>query len=360
MEQKYRDKLEVFMSNAKANNKYSDEIVGKTLLFSNIWSTLISPILIGLGISYLFGLSDSETVHIFFYLLAIIFLSVHLAAAYIVHQNNSKFSLYSQAIDLKDDYSAELADTRSELAQYKHTNKTLSNLYSNQMTSLFITSNITDQAVGNINKLEGRESPLTSEEFRRLTSPPLASIIRTLSLERELLFGYQSKSLFNICLYMYDDTPKHLYVLHRDCDSRLPQRNRKWTPGHGHVGLAFLHKQTKLCPDILKSNELSNNALENEDNRHYRSFISIPILRCDDNGDIDNGINALGVLVLTSSTENQFDENRDLQFLNTISKHLAIYLSALTTYIIHNPIGDEPPLVAKKDVDNNLGESNES
>ena len=31
-------------------------------------------------------------------------------------------------------------------------------------------------------------------------------------------------------------------------------------------------------------------------------------------------------------------KNRDFQFLNTMVKHLAIYLSAITSYINHNPL----------------------
>jgi hypothetical protein len=349
MGHKYRAQLESFMEKAKYNNKYSDRIVGKALLFSNVWTSLISPVLIGLGISYLFGLESGKPPSFVFLALAAIFLLVHLAIAYLVHQNNSKYSLYSQAIDLEDSYSSELHTIRNDHSHLLQAYKTLSNLHSNQMTSLFISSYITDIAIGEINQKEDAAEKLEQEEITAMSSKQFSAIIRTLSMEREELFGYKSDSLYNICLYLYNNDSDSLEVVSRDCDNRLPQRNRSWKPGHGHVGLAFLHKEIKICPDITKSNELGSNAIEGEDNKHYRSFISIPILRCDDNGDVNNDKAALGVLVLTSSKADQFDEGRDLQFLSTISKYLAIYIATFLSYITHNKRLEVEPEKGVKD-----------
>ncbi len=343
MEQKYQDNIKSFMEKAKFNNKYSDKIVGKTLLFSNIWSTLLAPILIGIGISHIYNLQEATLPSILFWILLAAFLFIHIATAYLVHQNNSKYSLYSQAIELEEKHDNELSKTRDELAKYIHAFKKVANLHSNQMSTLYITSCITDEAVGEINKTEN--DSMTFTEFMKKARKPIASIIKSLSLEREALFGYRSQGLYNIALYMYSSTEDHLFMMERDCDSRLPQRNRNWKAGHGHVGLAFLHKETKISHDITKSNELANNNSSDSDNSNYKSFISIPILSCSDDGDVNNGIKPLGVLVLTSADTNQFDQNRDLQFLTTISKYLAIYLASIDTCISHNTfiLDDEAP-----------------
>lgn len=58
----------------------------------------------------------------------------------------------------------------------------------------------------------------------------------------------------------------------------------------------------------------------------------MPIMRCDDDGSVSNGLKPLGVLVLTSALPNQFDEHRDLPFMTMIVKLLAIYLSSADNY----------------------------
>ncbi|QBG35593.1 GAF domain-containing protein [Litorilituus sediminis] len=334
MEEKYQDKLKSFMAKAKFNNKYSDKIVGRTLLFSNIWATLLAPILIGIGISHIYNLPENVLPNALFWILLTVFLLIHLATAYLVHQNNSKYSLYSQAVELEESHSNELTNTRDELAKYIHAFKKVAHLHSNQMSTLYLTACITDEGVGEINQVE--DGTLTIKEFMDKAKEPIRAIIRTLCLEREALFGYRSQSLYNIALYMYNHEEDHLFMIERDCDSRLPQRNRDWKPGHGHVGLAFLHKQTKISGDITKSDELATNNTTESDKNNYKSFISLPILSCEDDGDVNNEIKPLGVLVLTSADESQFEQDRDLQFLTTISKFLAIYLASIESHYSHN------------------------
>lgn len=328
--------LQSFMSKANQNNFYSDKIVSNVLLFSNIWTTLVAPILIGIGISYIYGLSTNDSISWSIWLLIIIFALIHLSVSYLVHQNNSKFTLYSEAISLKTEYDKNMKEVRDELAKYKKAYRELSDLFSNQRTTLYILAHVVDNAIGNINRLEAEQCTLSIEEYDLLVNKDLGSMIRPFILEREALFGYTSPSLYNVALYSYDEKSDNLNVLIRDCDNRLRRRNRSWKPGHGHVGLAFLHKQIKICPDIILSNELAKDAGILGDNTRYRSFISIPILRCNDDGDVNNGEQPFGVLVLTSAIAEQFNENRDLQFLSTVAKVFAIYLAAAEAYQAHN------------------------
>lgn len=330
--------LKSFMSKARENNSYSDKIVSNVLLFSNVWATLIAPALIGMGISYLYSLSEGTTPPGAIWFLFAIFAVIHLAFSYLVHQNNSKFTLYSEAISLKEEYEKNMSDIRHELAVHKKGYKDLSNLFSNQITTLYIMSYVTDNAIGHINELEKSGETLTEDELEKLIERDLFSMIRPIILEREALFNYNSSSLYNVALYAYDELGGTLEVLVRDCDNRLKRRNRAWKPGHGHVGLAFLHKEVKICPDITMSSELVKDADVREDETRYRSFISIPILRCEDDGNVDNGKLPFGVLVLTSADADQFVESRDLQFLSTIAKNLAIYLAAAETYRTHSVV----------------------
>ena len=205
--------------------------------------------------------------------------------------------------------------------------------------SLSFSAHATDMAIGYLKRMEEKNKKVKEDEFWDVFAGYLHPMLSPLVIEREVLFGFKSESKYNIALYFYDNEENCLGIVWRDCDSRLPQRNRKWKPGHGHVGLAFLHKEIKFCPDIRQSTELTPSYTQG-DNENYRSFISIPILRCEDNGNVHNQLKPLGVLVLTSAQAHQFSKERDLQFLTIISKYLAIYLAAIDTFITHTELID--------------------
>ncbi|OHU91856.1 MULTISPECIES: GAF domain-containing protein [Pseudoalteromonas] len=320
------------MKKAKSNNEQSEKLVSSILFFANVWTTLFAPALIGVGVSYYYGLKEDEPLSIIFWVALVIVSIIHLAVAYIQHINNRKYTLYSEAVSIE----TEVEKLRHELATYKHGYKEFSYLCSNQMTTIFCLANYIDSAVGELNHFEAMGQSLSKDQFDALLKGKLEAIIRLISIEKEALFSYSSDSLYNIALYNYDFNSKKLKVLVRDCDNRLQKRNREWSPGHGHVGLAFLHKRIKICPDITLSNELMNYSDSDTDNSRYRSFFSIPILRCDDDGKAENGKLPFGVLVLTSAKAEQFREDRDLQFLSTIVKFLAIYLAAAEAFKTHN------------------------
>ncbi|MGS0725003.1 hypothetical protein ACVBKF_02355 [Shewanella sp. 0m-11] len=326
-----KERLKRFLVAAKANNHLSDKVITKSTYFSNSWVTFFAPILIGFGVNYFFSLDKLGSAPVFIWLTCGIFFVVHIFASYVLHQNSSKLSLYSQALEINDD----LLSLRSDLARYKWAFRDLDKLKSTQISALRMATHSTDTAVGEIDiltqqTLQGKK--VKDEEFWGLMDQHLAAIMYPLISEREALFKYESESRYNIALYFYSEEQNSLNIVFRDCDSRLPQTNRKWKPGLGHVGLAFLHKAVKLCPDMTKSSEL-NSLQANGDAENYKSFLSMPIMKCNDDGTIDNGIKPLGVVVLTSALAEQFEENRDIPFMSMIVKLLAIFLSSADNYL---------------------------
>ncbi|MGX1113404.1 hypothetical protein ACSSVW_002828 [Pseudoalteromonas sp. MBR-15] len=324
--------FEEFIKKARKNNSISDDLINRVLFFSNIWTTFFAPALIGIGISYLYTLDKDENISWVFWILLIMFATVHFAVAFLQHLNSRKYSLVSEVLGLEN----EVQKTRDNLAKHLHALKDVSNLHANQTTTIFCLANIVDTAVGELHEMELSKTRCSVDKFDDIIKSRYEQMIRLLSLEREALFGYTSESLYNIALYHYDKSDEKLKVLVRDCDNRLQKRNREWGPGHGHVGLAFLHKRIKICPDITKSNELMNYSDASGGETKYKSFFSIPILRCKDNGDVGNGELPFGVLVLTSATSEQFEDIRDLQFLNIVVKFFAIYLAAVEAFRAHN------------------------
>ncbi len=117
--------------------------------------------------------------------------------------------------------------------------------------------------------------------------------------------GFRAESLWNFALFLYCEETDKLRVFFRKTDDRLAVRNRSWKPGWGHAGLSFIQRDLKISKDVSKSAELSKNNT-GKDTENYKSIVSVPILNPNDTPDSDGY--PIGVLVITSSSENQFDE----------------------------------------------------
>lgn len=334
------DKLKNLANAAKKNNDITEKIVERSVTFAQIWFTLIAPIIIGFSATLITTDRDvplNDLVFTFILISIIFFVLIHLLFTYVNHNYSKKESLYAGILEMKRHKDEEVGELRTELAQNKIGLRKMADIYSNQISTLYLSAYAADMAIGDLKKIEESDEGISENNFWKEITASLAPILQPLVVEREALFSFESESKYNIALYFYDEVADELSVVWRDCDSRLPQRNRSWKPGHGHIGLAFLHKETKLCPDIQTSSEL-NSSYSQGDSANYRSFMSIPILRCDDDGKINNIMKPLGVLVLTSANPNQFIKERDFQFLSIISKHLAIYLAAVDVFLAHNTL----------------------
>ncbi|MBY7957823.1 GAF domain-containing protein [Vibrio fluvialis] len=315
------------------NDLKNQKIISAFTVAANIWMTLVAPVTVGIFISHWYSLSENESLSGLAGFLTCVFLLTHIAAAIFLHWLTKKHQTHGQLTELYDQYDALVSKHNSLI---KDANS-LRDLRISQITALFLVSAELDKAIGEINariisKIPKIQGPLTKSDMEgnrdflsNVIKMHLDSMLWPLIVDKEELFGYKESSLFNIALYVYNPITERLEVLCRFNDPRIEVQNRSWKPGIGHVGMTFLHKEIKYCPNIEKSTELS--VKSKEDEKTYHSFISVPILACEDIESSDN--HPHGVLVLTSAHDEQFDLDRDFFFLHSIGKSLAVYLDKL-------------------------------
>lgn len=307
---------QVLKKNRHINARFASHFISAF----NVWNTLLAPVLIGLGVSYLFQYKeDISKINNIFFLLGFALIIVHLS-----------FAIGFNYLDKRSDTSTELAevsnsynDLVSDIDTIKERMRISNELSATQklviyLATLKVNSHIRDV----LNKK--KDNTFTEDDLDVFVNEFIETIIKYLSKNRETLFGYKSQSRYNIALYIYDPDVEQLVVAARHCDDRIDRKDRPWKSGFGHVGLTYLHKELKICPDINKSSELK--ITDSSDKINYCSFISVPILTYHED-DTEN--DCLGVLVLTSALPEQFSLSRDKDFLQNISSLIAIYIDVL-------------------------------
>lgn len=302
---------------AAENDLHNFRLTERMEVFSSVWMTLIAPLVVGAFVSEWFsaaGGSLSLTTCLF----AIAFVGIHGFLAYCQFSSRKKEITHYEVDEIKKSHNSQVEQYNSLRSRYKELNW----LHIVQSNVIYLISMELDKAVGELSELMRKEQVPLESGLLPLTERHLEAIVWPLIVNRESLFGYAEQSLYNLALYVYDKNSDSLIVKKRFCDSRIVQQNRCWRPGMGHVGMAFLHKELKICPDISESTELRTKS--DSDRKTYRSFISVPIIACEDDENTENKPH--GVLVLTSAHKEQFDVQRDQIFLLTVSKLLAIYL----------------------------------
>ncbi|WP_409161594.1 GAF domain-containing protein [Pectobacterium sp. B2J-2] len=318
----------IIKRNQFKNAKFSNYFVG----FFSIWNAFIIPVILGVGISYLFQfqgkLNEIPNYYIAFYVLIfIIHIIISFSFLYLDRREDTSFHLESVINEYND-----LANKFNNL-----TTRSLNQIELHQTQKAvihFTTLLIKDKL--SIMAEKAQSQNLTHENVTTDTRAFFKTVLGFLSSKREVLFGYKSESKFNIALYLYDSSSDLLTVKARLCDDRLQKRNRSWKSGFGHVGLTHLHKEIKICPDITKSSELKSD--DDNDNINYRSFLSVPIM----SPDKTPADECIGVLVLTSADANQFKIDRDGDFLLTFSYLLTIYVDSMVKIYTHEAIEEQP------------------
>ncbi|MEZ8278339.1 hypothetical protein AB4291_16465 [Vibrio cyclitrophicus] len=314
------------LNSSKQNDHINANLADKIIILSNMWMTLIAPIVVGVFVSHWFALKSDETLSLLTIICIGVFILLHMALAWFQHKSNKKHLTHSEVSEHYDKYN-ELASQYNKL---RSVHQSLTDLSISQITTLYLISAELDKAVGDLNKELGKELakdpnnppiPLY-DSIGALFDQHLNNLLWPLVVNREDLFSYKEKSLYNIALYVYSESSGKLEVKKRFHDERISTQNRDWRPGMGHVGMTFLHKEIKCCPNIRSSTELT--VKTEKDSKYYCSFFSVPILACEDNEQTD--VEPHGVLVLTSASEKQFNPRRDQIFLQAISKLLAVYL----------------------------------
>ena len=325
----FEDMHSIIKRNQWKNARFASYFIG---LFS-IWNAFIIPIILGVGISYLFQFEGNidaiPKYYIAFYVLIFI---IHIIASFAF--------LY---LDKREDTSSHLEativkynDLANNFNNLKERSFSQVELYQTQKAVIHFTTLLIKDKLSIMAK-KAQAKDLTTENVVDDVGIFFETVLGFLSSKREVLFGYKGESKFNIALYMYDTNSGSLKVRARLCDDRLTKRNRSWKSGFGHVGLTHLHKEIKICPDITKSSELSSD--DENDNINYRSFLSVPVMSSDQALTDE----CIGVLVLTSADANQFKIDRDGDFLLTFSYLLTICIDSMYKIYMHDTIDIKDP-----------------
>lgn len=298
-------------------NKIAEvSIANSSIIFANTWMTLISPILIGLFISKLFSTNNQFTgSESTFVVIAIV---IHIVLAVILFKSGARQSNSVEIDNLID----ELQALKQEVIPKAQS------IFASSTTQQIVIYLMTLEVDARIADMNSKSPDYPIPQRWKDWEAGLDAVLWHLVQYRTPLFDYQGDSLYNMALYMYDKQDDDLFIVWRKHDDRLQTSSRRWKPGIGHVGLAFVQEEAKICHDILESTELGNSNSNPSDKAKYRSFLSLPIT--DSFGNTD-GRKPLGVLVFTSSSVGQFDWERDRIFTFTIVKLLSIYIERNVT-----------------------------
>ncbi|HFK7189023.1 GAF domain-containing protein [Serratia odorifera] len=306
----------------KKNRYINARFASHFISMFNVWNTLLAPIIIGVGVSYIFQYKDDITkISNSFFILCFVFVFVHLVFAIAFNFLDKRGDTTNELTEVSENYNGLVSDIDIIKERMKVSNE----LNATQKIVIYLTTLKVNSHIKELmNKKNG--GLFTIEELDGHIDEFIDTIINYLSKHRETLFGYESKSRYNIALYVYDPEEEKLVVTARRCDDRIDRKDRSWKSGFGHVGLTYLHKELKICPNINNSSELK--ITNSSDKINYCSFISVPILTYRE-GDAEN--DCLGVLVLTSALPEQFSLQRDKDFLQNISSLIAIYIDVVAS-----------------------------
>ena len=289
----------------------------------NIWNTLLAPVIIAVGVSYVFQYKDNiNEISNLFFVLCVFFILFHLLFAIAFNYLDKRGDTTNELAEVSQNYNSLVSD----IDMIKERMRVSNELNATQKIVIYLaTLKVNSHIKELMNKK--KEDGFNIDELDKYIDDFILTIVNYLSKHRETLFGYESKSRYNIALYVYEQEHEQLVVASRVCDDRIDRKDRAWKAGFGHVGLTYLHKELKICPDINKSSELK--ITSSADKINYCSFISVPILTYRE-GDSEN--DCLGVLVLTSALPEQFSLQRDKDFLQNISSLIAIYIDVVASF----------------------------
>jgi hypothetical protein len=166
-----------------------------------------------------------------------------------------------------------------------------------------------------IEKISHNAQGSLEEVFKEVLEPWLA-------MSREIFWFLDTDTRANFAVYLMRNTGTDTGKLTKEfryCDKRIPQTNRKWEPGRGHVGICFAQGKTIFSPDIAVAEVSELLGADNpqdiaKDRENYRSLVSTPIMV--------NG-SQKGVLVITSSKPDQFEKEIHQPIVEVIATLLA-------------------------------------
>ncbi|GJE26853.1 hypothetical protein [Methylobacterium organophilum] len=153
-------------------------------------------------------------------------------------------------------------------------------------------------------------------------------ICSLMAANRDNLFEFESRELWSFAVYIYSEKDGLLYPVWRERHEKHPSKSmgRVWSPGQGHVGIAWAQGEGKICPDISVPGVADmfspTSKKTGYDAATYVSFVSEPI------GPYGSRKVPYGVLVATSNSADRFNFGSALPLRHAASAIAAlIYLA---------------------------------
>tara|TARA_Y100000780_G_C13685751_1_gene417643 strand:+ start:59 stop:997 length:939 start_codon:yes stop_codon:yes gene_type:complete len=302
------------MGSAQKNNdrnKVIEKNLASWLLYlCSTWITLVTPVVVGFAINDAYQGKSISGMRLSFYISCFF---VHLLLSFIIFYSTTKKSVTLHF----DEITAENKLYKDELLPNARAAAAVLRCQTQVIYSMLL------ELEKVIDRVQSWPADHPEEARQQEFDVALNNLLYPLTMNRETLFSFNGKSLYNFCLYVHNTDEDKLTIRWRDHDNRLATSGRSWLPGHGHVGLTFIQDELKICQDIVESSELSSTSSNRTDEKNYRSFLSIPVR---DPENVSAGRKPLGVLVFTSSSPSQFSESRDAIFGAAVASILSVFV----------------------------------
>lgn len=228
---------------------------------------------------------------------------------------------YYDFTELENDYESKVENISD---RFERTRKNL-----NSMLQMQEASRYASMALGNVESLAAEDGDGTND-----LQQGIALVLDSCVSFRAEIFGFQAKTLYNFAVYLYNETDDVLRLAWRECDSRINRQDRDWHPRDGHVGTCFANRRELFSNNVLESDELSHD--DPEDEQKYVSMVSIPIFPSGDFPDDrvaatsrNQNTKPIGVFIVTSSKEEQFNRSLHKTFLLSLSYHLSFVIERI-------------------------------
>lgn len=288
-----------------------------TTRWVKVFATVIAPLIEVIATFVLSqGGGFSNPAVLYGTLFFVLFVILHFVSAFLVFYNDS--TNYSLLLSQKR--------LKKKLKIRKRQNSDLISGIKSLVNTLEIFKYITG-GVNFLNSVKLQEKTLKVQQIKDL----LERLLNPIYTRRHEIFETDGDDLLNMVIYLFNEDDNELQLFFRRADDRIPKKNRSWKVGFGHIGKTFLYKQALICTDVKLTkasiNETFGMTTENDD-RYYRSFISVPILRSNDNGEDSDDVPPIGVLAFTSSKADHFTKAEHESFLWILSNLLSIFFES--------------------------------
>lgn len=276
-------------------NSLKKQLEGLTLAFQilQILTSVILPIIEGFLASVISNQDKWSTFHWVLILIAVI----HLIIVSILLRIEKPLPQFLLEFEEKE---KQIREKTTEINVYKE--------YSKIFIQALIAIELSLIAINQ--KVINQKSKLNISEICQIILDPWIT-------SRSDIFNFlDGNAMYNVAVYSLKSESNLLELDYRKHDDRIKAINRTWKSGVGHVGQCFSTEQTIFCRDIEENIRTTNQeSSRKEDKDYYRSIIAEPI---------KNNEKTIGVVVITSSQENQFNQEIHTTIIRIIALLLKI------------------------------------